>query len=254
MIDNCYFTETCYIGINPNSMSDCFGGDYRASNVNFNTRPTYAKLLPKGITIRNCTLENANGTDMALPAKDPNGNTYYPCNAIWVRGYEDVIVYKNTINQAVSNGIFVGGLGSTTVYGTGKIIVSNNTIKNTGDSAVRVAFVRNGQVMVLGNKLINNCTFENNEEYIKASGCYEVTFNWGTTSGSGVLTGNLYYATEETTTKKYLKLDSGIIASSSNHADRKDNPHKVTAEQLGIRFEYAGDTQTLYIYDANYEA
>ena len=234
-IIGCTFTEGAYVAIEPNSMSDIYGADRTAASFNFMTRRTYARIIPKDFTIRDCTFEGTTGTEQS-----EDGDA-----AIKVRGVDGIVIYRNIINKASFSGVTVGGISKAEcgIYSTGRISITNNTISNTNQRCINMFDIKDGVVTVAANLLQNANIMHSHPDQIIVQNCIDSSFAWTGKPDSDSACN--YYITEEINAetganiKKKLYVGDGITLANcknllADHTSNKNNPHGVTAEQIGV--------------------
>lgn len=174
-IAGCTFLEGTHIIINPNKMDDMYGGDYGAENHNFETRISHFKLTPKNLTVRDCTFKSARALS--------DGSTHIQkssASAIQIQGIDGITIYRNVVEDAQQNGVNIGGnnLKIYDNFSSGKICITNNIFKKTADRAIRLYTIKNADIVVLTNQLIDIYKGKITSGYIKASGCENTSFRW----------------------------------------------------------------------------
>lgn len=125
-------------------------------------------------------------------------------SAITVIGADGAIIEKNWISNAALNGIRVVGIPENNIFNKGLICVVDNQVNNPSNNLY-------GDSIYISDALNSEVYISNNSTYkIKVLNCINTTINKSEQSG-------------------YVELSNNTIP----HEERTDNPHKMTAEQIG---------------------
>lgn len=214
-IDGCTFNENTHLWLNATTMKDEYGHNYgnviTEGATKISTRPSYCLTRFKNVTVKNCTFNNAYST------------------AIYASSVDGMTVQDNTINGASSNAVQI--TGPNTCRSIGNIYVVNNESNNTGSRSLRFSYIDKAKVYVGYNKLKEANLAESNSEYAKLNYCTNSTVQW---------VGNVYYEWREGTGYHGVDISvgKGIVSDVTAtemkaHIADKNNPHDVTAEQIG---------------------
>lgn len=230
-VHNCVFSEGACFNLVPNRISDQHGNDGSAT---MGIVLHYATRRAHDAVIKGCHFVNA--------------NTTAETTAIYAESIDGITIHNNTVDAAAWNGVQVAGKLQVNRYdaaSTGRIAITNNTIRNTGSHSMRLNKFENANIYLVSNKLHSANQTENNIEPIKITG-FDSTTKITTTNRTSAVTkeSNTYEGA-------IISADNGITISQDMTAIEKmmqehldaENPHEVTAEQIGAvttaRFETA---------------